>query len=199
IGLLLECRQRVDVPVVDETPRDPVEPKIENVVTQRAADQKFHRQVINALRILAIIGVLGAVPALGKDVPYRARDRFVTFSWPDLGGIDAAVEHQMPLVKRIVAPGESDRAAAILFQKLRQLWCGRPCCPGHGVAPRHDLSLSSLRHQTAPRAAAIFPVIRQPTETTRRGLRSRLSPQVHRGSSRGCTGSRYRAENAVPR
>ena len=65
---------------------DRVEQQVRDVVRERAADQELHRQVVDALGVLALVGLLGADPALREDVAHRARDRLEPLARP--GGRD---------------------------------------------------------------------------------------------------------------
>ena len=129
VGLLLEHRQPVEVLLVDEAPARRVEEEVQDVVGERAADQELHGEVVDALRVLALVGVLGAQPALREDVPHGAGDGLVALARPDRRRVDDVVEHQMPLVERIAGPGELDRAAAVLLEQLRRIGVGPPLRP----------------------------------------------------------------------
>ena len=91
-----------------------IEPEIHDIVPERPADQELHRKVVDALRVLAVVGLLGLAPALREDVPYRAGDRLIALPRADLPGIDDIVEHEMPLVESVARPGQLDRTAAVL-------------------------------------------------------------------------------------
>ena len=49
-----------------------VDHQVGDVVGQRPADEELHRQVIDALGILAVIGLFRLEPALGEQVADRA-------------------------------------------------------------------------------------------------------------------------------
>ena len=53
-------------------------------------------------------------PALREDVAHRAGKRLETLARAGGRRIDDVVEDQVPLVERVVRPGELDRAAAVL-------------------------------------------------------------------------------------
>ena len=53
---------------------DRVEQEVGDVVGQRAADEELHREVVDPLGVLAVVGLLGAQPALREDVAHGAGD-----------------------------------------------------------------------------------------------------------------------------
>ena len=140
VGLLLEDREPVELLFVKEAARDRVEAQVQDVVGQRAPDQELHRQVIDPFRVLAVVGVLGSVPALREDIPHRVRHGLVPLARPDIGGIENGVEHQVPLVKRVAAAGEFDRTAAVLLQQLRRDGLVRPACDRLRLVVVHDFA-----------------------------------------------------------
>ena len=65
VGLLLQEAEPVEPFLRDDLPRDRLEQQVHDIVRERAAEQELHRQVVDALRVLALIGLLGADPPLG--------------------------------------------------------------------------------------------------------------------------------------
>src|SRR5271170_4938948 len=107
--------------LVDKALRDRVEAQIEYVVAQRPSDQELHREIIDALGVLAIVGLFGSMPTLRENVPYGAGDRFIVLARARLRRIDDIVEHQVPLIERVVRAGELDWSAAVLFEEVGHL------------------------------------------------------------------------------
>ena len=79
------------------------------------------------------------MPALRQDVAHRTRNRLEALARSGLRRVDDVVEHQVPLVERVVAPGEPDRAAAVLLEQLRcpsvRAVYRRPCHSGSYAQP----------------------------------------------------------------
>jgi hypothetical protein len=82
-------------------PDDGIEQEVHHVVGKRTADEKLDRNVVNPLRVLTRIGLMGAQPSVRKNVSNRARRRLVAL--PSIGGVglDDIVVLQMPFVERI--------------------------------------------------------------------------------------------------
>ena len=123
-----------------------VEEEVDDVVGQRAADQELHREVVDALGVLALVGLLGAHPALREDVPDGAGDGLVPLPRARGGGIDDVVEQEVPLVERGLRPGEPDRAAAVLLEQPIQIRRARwrhqrrpPPCRPPSTSPGSDV------------------------------------------------------------
>src|SRR5262249_6142931 len=110
------------------------------------ADQELHRQVVDPLRVLALVGFLGTYPSLGQNVAYGASEGLEAFAWARGRGSDDAVEHEMALIEPIGASRELNRAAAVLPEKICQLLV----VPGAG-AGGYLRRLSHLRHPFGPR------------------------------------------------
>src|SRR5215469_2336568 len=79
IRLLLDQFEPVDALVLNRLLYDGIEQKVGHVVDQRTANQEFHGKVIDALRILLLIGSLGLHPTMRQDVTHRVRERLETF------------------------------------------------------------------------------------------------------------------------
>jgi hypothetical protein len=95
-----------------------LEQKIDDIVGERPADQKFHREIIDSFRVLPVIGAVGQNPALRQHIAHRTRRCLEALA--RAGGFQSAdiIEKQVPLVQRVVAAGEPDRATAVLSEKL---------------------------------------------------------------------------------
>ena len=96
-----------------------IKKKVRDIVSQRTTDEKFHRKVVNALGILAIIGLLCPNPSLREDIAHRMRDGFKTFAVTDRRRIHNVVKDEVTLIKRVVRSGELNRPAAVLFNEFR--------------------------------------------------------------------------------
>ena len=80
VGLLVQ-----DLPplatVLAEAPLDQrIEHEVHDIVGERAADEKLDREIVDPLRILARVGLVGAQPAVRENVSDRAGGGFVAFS-----------------------------------------------------------------------------------------------------------------------
>src|SRR5204863_311173 len=64
---------------------DVIKEKVRHIVSQRTTDEEFHRKVVNALGILALIRLLGPNPSLRKDITHRAGDSLETLASADRG------------------------------------------------------------------------------------------------------------------
>jgi hypothetical protein len=80
---------------------DRIEQQIHDIVAERTADEKFDRDVINPLRILARIGLMCAQPSVRKNVSNRARGGLVPL--PGVGGLglDNVVVFQVPFIQGV--------------------------------------------------------------------------------------------------
>ena len=137
----------------DDLPRDRVEQQVHDVVRERAADQELHRQVVDALRVLALVGLLGADPPLGQDVAHRARDRLEPLARPGGRDVADAVEEQMALVERIGGARELDGAAAVLREEVRRRRRGASSPlrrTAHAFVGFRGLLASLRRHRASP-------------------------------------------------
>ena len=114
VGFLLEQAEPIERRLLDRFTHEGAEQQIGDVVGQRTADQEFHREVVDALRIFALVGLLRADPSLREDVSHGARERLVALPQPGGCRIGDVVEEQVPLVERLGVPRELDRAASIL-------------------------------------------------------------------------------------
>ena len=96
---------------------DRIEQEVHHVVAERTADEKLDRDVIDPLRVLARIGLVGAQPTVRKNVSDRARGGLVAL--PRVGGfgLDDVVVFQVPLVERVGRAGEQRRADRVALQE----------------------------------------------------------------------------------
>src|SRR6266542_3510132 len=119
VGLFLEQAEPVERRSLDDVVHEGTEHQIRDVVGQRAADQEFHREVIDALGIEALVGLLRAHPALREDVADGACEGLVPIARAAGRRVDHVVEEQVPLVERVRATRELHRPAAVLLAQRR--------------------------------------------------------------------------------
>ena len=79
--------------------------EIGNIVGQGATEQKFHREVIDALGIALPVGLFGFQPALRKHVADRPRNGLELVAVGGFRFRDDMVERNVPLIKRIGVAG----------------------------------------------------------------------------------------------
>jgi hypothetical protein len=82
-------------------PDDRVQREVHHVVCKRTADEKLDRNVVDPLRVLMRIGLVGAQPTVRKNVSHCARGGLVALARVCGLGLDDIVELQMPLIERI--------------------------------------------------------------------------------------------------
>ena len=118
IGFFFDEAEPIDVLLLGNSLHEAIEQKVCDIVGQRAPDQKFHRQVVDPLRVLAVVGAFRPHPALGEDIPCRAGGCLILFARACSVRSNDVVEQQVPLVQGVVGPGELDRTAAVLSKKV---------------------------------------------------------------------------------
>ena len=90
------------------------------LLVERAPDQKFHRQVVDALRVLAVVGAFCPHPALREDIPHRAGGRLKRSRGP------AALGATMLSKSRC----RSYKASSVPENRIGpQPYCARRTCP----------------------------------------------------------------------
>ena len=119
IGLLLEQAQPIEAPAIGCTLDERIEQQVGDVVGERPADQKLHRQIIDPLRIGPPVGAFGQDPTLGQHIPDRAGDRLEALPRPGRVRSDDVVEEQVALIQSVAVAAEADRTAAVLLEKVR--------------------------------------------------------------------------------
>ena len=121
VGLLFQQLEPIEVLLLDDFFRDGIEKKVRDIVGERAADEKFHREIVNALGVLALIGFLGMHPALRKNIAHGAGDGLKTLARADRRCFHDVVKDEVALIERIVRSGKLNRPAAVLLEELRWL------------------------------------------------------------------------------
>ena len=115
VGLLFEQLEPIEVLLLDGLLRERIEQEVGDVVGQRAADEELHREVVDALGVLALVRVLRVDPSLRKDVPHGAGEGLETLARAGSRQVDDVVEDQVPFVERVVRPRELNRATPVLL------------------------------------------------------------------------------------
>ena len=93
--------------------------QVHDVVAERPADQEFHRQVIDALGVLPIVGRLGLDPALGEDVTDRTRHGLEALSFVGARRVDHGVRQQVALNQGIGSSREGNGTEIVKLELLR--------------------------------------------------------------------------------
>ena len=119
IGLLIQEAQPVETVFPDGFGDHRVEQEVGDVVGQRPADQEFHRQVIDPLRIFPLIGLLGMQPAMRQEIPDGAREGLEALAQAHGRQADDIVENEVTLIERIMASREPGRTELIFHEKLQ--------------------------------------------------------------------------------
>src|SRR5581483_4599233 len=121
VRLLLNDGEPIEPLILDRASGEVIEEEICDVVRERASDEELHGKIVDPLRIVPLVGSLGAKPTLRENVPDGAGDRLVTLPRPHRFGLDDGVEEEMPLVERLVRSGKPEWAASIPLEQLFQL------------------------------------------------------------------------------
>jgi hypothetical protein len=66
------------------------------VVAKRPADEKLHRQIVDALRVCLIVEALRIDPTLRKNITYGSRRRLEPLPLVRPGRLDDGIRQQMP-------------------------------------------------------------------------------------------------------
>ncbi len=144
VRLLFEQPEPVEVLLLGGLPDGGVEQEVHDVVRQRTSDEKLHRQVVDPLWVLSIVGVFRAHPPPREDVAHRAGNGLELFPRAGRLRLDGMVEDEMPLVERAVRPRELGGAGAVLPKEFRR-------AVGRRRDPRGRLLLGGHRRFLSPR------------------------------------------------
>jgi hypothetical protein len=104
--------------MLDRCPNQRVEQKVDDIVGQRSTDEKLHREVIKAFRVVLFVGLVGEYPSLREDVPNRASECFKPVTRRGCGPIDDVVEKKMAFIECVASPGELNRAASVPIEEF---------------------------------------------------------------------------------
>ena len=91
--------------------------QVGHIVGRRAAKEKLHGQVVDALGILALVCFLREDPSLRENISHGPSKGFVTLPAADRRKIFYVVEEQMPFVQP-VRSHQRNGAASVLFEKF---------------------------------------------------------------------------------
>ena len=141
VRFFLEEAEPVEGLLPDGFACDRGQEEVGDVVRQRAADEELHREVVDALGVLARVRLLGADPSLREDVADGPRDRLVVFARTGRVGVGDVVEEQVPLVERVGGAGQLDPAAVLPPQRLEIVGRCR-CSEHHSLFRGHVVSRS---------------------------------------------------------
>ena len=93
-----------------------VQEKVHHIVGERAADEKFHGEVIHALGVVARISALGINPSPRQKFPHGERERLESFVRRRARQADDLVDQQVLLVQDLVQARRSVQVARVLVQ-----------------------------------------------------------------------------------
>ena len=120
------------------------------------------REVVHALGILTIVGLLRLEPAWRQQVAQRSGQRLELLTLARPLGIDHVVEHQVPLVRRILVACEMHWAGLLpenLTYRHARVLCQKPVlieasCPEYGdfscAAGDQEANVNELRVTVPP-------------------------------------------------
>src|SRR5262245_57696929 len=103
-----------------------IKQKIGYVVGQGSSQKELHREVVNALGVLAFISILGEHPTLRKDISHGTGGGFESLAQANLLFINDIVKLKMPFVQP-VRSRKLNGAATVLFEKFSRFSPGRFC------------------------------------------------------------------------
>ena len=104
--------------VLEDLVGEGIKQKIRDIVCQRAADEKLHREIVEPLRVLLFVGLLGQKPSLRQNVAHGPGQRLEPVAGCRRRGIDAVVKEQVPFIQCFVRSGElHGTASVLLFEK----------------------------------------------------------------------------------
>ena len=115
VGLLFDQLEPIQVFLRHGLLDEGVEQQVGDIVGQRAPNEKLHRQVVDALRVLPPVGRLRVHPACREDIPDGACEGLKTLARTRSLQIDSIVEDQMAFVERVVRSRKLDRARRVLL------------------------------------------------------------------------------------
>ena len=116
VGLLLQQLVPIELLFLNGLFGNLVEKKVRDIVSQRTTDEKFHREIVNALGVLAVIGLLGPNPSLRKDITHGTSDGFKTLAIADLRRFHNVIKDEVALIKSVVRSGELEPARSRIAQ-----------------------------------------------------------------------------------
>ncbi len=88
-------------------------------VGQRPADEELHRQVVNLLGVLLVVGAVGQQPSLREQIAERPGQGLEPLARAGLVLGHDVVEDQAPVVTLVV--GDAERTALVLVERIQSL------------------------------------------------------------------------------
>ena len=119
VGFLREDLEPIEVLLLDNLLHEGIEQQVGDIIGQRAANEKLHREIVDAFGVVALICFLRLHPALRQDIPHGVRHRLKTLTGAGHRQLDDVVEDEMAFIERIVRAREPNRATAVLAEELR--------------------------------------------------------------------------------
>src|SRR5215475_15047667 len=92
VGFLFQQLEPVEVLLLGGFFRNRIEKEIGDVINQRAADEKLHREIVDALGVLALVGFLREYPTLRQDIAHGAGKSLRTLPRPSGHQLDDVVK-----------------------------------------------------------------------------------------------------------
>ena len=102
VGFLLEQLEPIEVLLLDGLLHEGIEQQVGDIVGQRAADEKLHREIVDTLGVVAFVRLLRLHPALRQDIPHGVSHRLKTLACASSGQLDDVVEDEMAFIERVV-------------------------------------------------------------------------------------------------
>src|SRR5262249_40412868 len=119
VGFLFQQLEPIEVLLLDGFLRNRIEEKVGYIVSQRTADEKLHREVIDSLRVSVLVGFLRLYPTLRQDIAHGPSDSFKALSGTSRHQFYDIVEDEMPFIEAVMRSRERNRPAAVLLDELR--------------------------------------------------------------------------------
>ncbi len=117
VRLLLRDLNDTELLVLEDLLCKRAKQQVHHVIRQRPPSEKLHRKIIEPLRVLLLVSLLGQQPALRQDVADRPGHRLKAIAVCGCGGIQSDIEEQMPFIERVTRPRELHRTASVLSFK----------------------------------------------------------------------------------
>ena len=110
IGFLLEHSEPIEFLVFDGLLRERIEQKVRHIVGERPADEKLHREIVDAVSVLLFVASFSQYPSLRQNIAHRSGRALQTA--PRADGrlrVNAVVEEQMAFVKSLFGARKGGR------------------------------------------------------------------------------------------
>jgi hypothetical protein len=123
VGFFFGDGQRIELVLLPQGTEKRIEHQVGDVVRQRPSHQKLERQVVDALHISRLVGLLRLDPSLRQDVPDREGDGLEPVARSRCLDRRDVIERQVTFVESVVTSGERDRSAVESLEDCSL------CCP----------------------------------------------------------------------